>query len=50
MEKLSLTDENSIISTLEFKKVGIEEIKQELQKNVEFSKNLTITDFEDKKP
>ena len=49
MEKLSLTDENSIISTLEFKKVGIEEIKQELQKNVEFSKNLTITDFEDKK-
>ena len=49
MQKLILTDETSILSTLEFKKVWIEEIKQELQKNVEFSKNLTITDFEDKK-
>ena len=49
MQKLILTDETSILSTLEFKKVWIEEIKQELQKNVEFSKGLTITDFEDKK-
>ena len=49
MTKLILSDENSILEVLEFKKVWILEIKQELQKNVEFSKNLTITDFEDLK-
>lgn len=49
MTKLILSDETSILEVLEFKKVWIEEIKQELQKNVEFSKNLTITDFEDLK-
>ena len=41
-------EENSIILILENKN-WLEEIKKELQKTVEFSKNLSIIDFEDKK-
>jgi len=43
---LTLTDETSIVSALW--EVGIQSIKDELQKNIEFSKALTITDWTDK--
>lgn len=45
--ELKLTDETSIVSALSDN--GIQKIKDELQKNVEFSKTLIITDLEDKK-
>lgn len=48
MNKITLTEENSIIAILDNKN-GLEDIKKELQKTVDFSKNLTITDFSDKK-
>lgn len=49
MTKIILTEENSILEILEFKKVWINQIKEELQKTVDFSKSLEIKDFEDKK-
>jgi hypothetical protein len=45
--KIILTEESSITTALST--VWIEAIKNELQKTVEFSKWLTITDLEDKK-
>ena len=48
MTKIILTEENALIQVLE-NKTGIEDVKSELQKTVDFSKALEITDFEDKK-
>lgn len=48
MEKIILTEENAIIKVLE-NTTGIADVKAELQKTVNFSSKLEITDFEDKK-
>lgn len=47
MTKIILTEEQSITTALDT--VWLDAIKSELQKTVDFSKNLKITDIEDKK-